>query len=275
MVNQPPAITSADSVTDRRSASPLDFTVTTSGYPAAALSESGTLPAGVTFTDNGNGTGHPGRHAGRRDQGELPDHHHRHQRGEPGGHPVLHPGGGRSTGPAFTSASTATFTLGAPARSRWPPAGTRLATITKKGKVPAGLTLVANGNGTDTLSGTPTKAGTSSLTLTAKNSDGTATQTLSIAVGTGPTISAKASQSVVAGHAVNDTVEDHRVTDPGHHRVGTLPTGVTFAPNTGSSTEARLSGKPAAGTEGHYVLTFTATNALGHASTSMTLTVKS
>ena len=32
------------------------FSVTTTGYPAAALTESGALPSGVTFTDNGNGT---------------------------------------------------------------------------------------------------------------------------------------------------------------------------------------------------------------------------
>ena len=30
--------------------------MSTSGLPAAALTESGTLPSGMTFTDNGNGT---------------------------------------------------------------------------------------------------------------------------------------------------------------------------------------------------------------------------
>ena len=32
------------------------FTVTTSGYPVAALTESGNLPTGVSLTDNGDGT---------------------------------------------------------------------------------------------------------------------------------------------------------------------------------------------------------------------------
>ena len=32
------------------------FTVTSTGTPTAALSESGPLPTGVTFTDNGDGT---------------------------------------------------------------------------------------------------------------------------------------------------------------------------------------------------------------------------
>ena len=31
--------------------------MTTTGFPTPALSETGSLPAGVTFTDNGNGTG--------------------------------------------------------------------------------------------------------------------------------------------------------------------------------------------------------------------------
>ena len=32
------------------------FTVTTTGFPTPSLSETGTLPSGVTFVDNGNGT---------------------------------------------------------------------------------------------------------------------------------------------------------------------------------------------------------------------------
>jgi len=32
------------------------FTLTTAGFPAAALSETGALPAGVTWIDNSNGT---------------------------------------------------------------------------------------------------------------------------------------------------------------------------------------------------------------------------
>ena len=36
--------------------SPFDFTVTTAGYPTTAIVESGSLPTGVTFTDNGDGT---------------------------------------------------------------------------------------------------------------------------------------------------------------------------------------------------------------------------
>ena len=50
------AISSANSATFVIGA-PGSFTVLTTGLPTPSLSESGSLPAGVTFTDNGNGTG--------------------------------------------------------------------------------------------------------------------------------------------------------------------------------------------------------------------------
>ncbi len=53
---QNPAITSA-SIASFTVGTPGTFTVTTMGIPDPAISVSGTLPAGVTFVDNGNGTG--------------------------------------------------------------------------------------------------------------------------------------------------------------------------------------------------------------------------
>ena len=54
-VNQPPAITSASS-TIFSAGSFNTFTVTTTGFPVVALSKSGTLPSGVKFINNKNGT---------------------------------------------------------------------------------------------------------------------------------------------------------------------------------------------------------------------------
>jgi hypothetical protein len=54
-VDAAPAITSATAPPSPWGA-PESFTVTTTGTPTAALSESGPLPTGVTFTDNGDGT---------------------------------------------------------------------------------------------------------------------------------------------------------------------------------------------------------------------------
>ena len=54
-ISAAPTITSANSTTFP-SGSPGSFTVTSTGSPTPALSESGALPAGVTFTPNANGT---------------------------------------------------------------------------------------------------------------------------------------------------------------------------------------------------------------------------
>src|SRR5208337_2630209 len=54
-VNQAPAITGPDiaAFTVGQAGS---FTITTTGYPTPAITETGSLPAGVTLTDNGDGT---------------------------------------------------------------------------------------------------------------------------------------------------------------------------------------------------------------------------
>ncbi|MEA3377370.1 MAG: Ig-like domain-containing protein [Chloroflexota bacterium] len=54
-VNQPPAITSADSTTFVAGASG-SFTVTATGVPTPGIDVDGALPAGVTFIDHGDGT---------------------------------------------------------------------------------------------------------------------------------------------------------------------------------------------------------------------------
>jgi hypothetical protein len=55
IVGQPPSITSANNVIFTLGAS-SSFTVKATGSPIPSISESGALPAGVTFTNNGNGT---------------------------------------------------------------------------------------------------------------------------------------------------------------------------------------------------------------------------
>jgi galactose oxidase-like protein/putative Ig domain-containing protein len=55
MPGAPPAITSASNATFTLGTAG-SFTVTTTGSPAPTLSETGALPSGVTFVNNGNGT---------------------------------------------------------------------------------------------------------------------------------------------------------------------------------------------------------------------------
>ena len=54
-VDQVPSMPSGETVPETAGAA-FDFAVTAKGYPVPALT-SGTLPTGVTFTDNGDGTG--------------------------------------------------------------------------------------------------------------------------------------------------------------------------------------------------------------------------
>jgi hypothetical protein len=54
-INRLPAFT-ASSATFSRSG-PNSFLVSTTGFPTAVLTQTRTLPAGVTFADNGDGTG--------------------------------------------------------------------------------------------------------------------------------------------------------------------------------------------------------------------------
>jgi hypothetical protein len=54
-INQAPAVTSVSSATFLIGQA-NSFTITTTGFPVASLTEIGTLPAGVIWTDNGDGT---------------------------------------------------------------------------------------------------------------------------------------------------------------------------------------------------------------------------
>ncbi len=55
-VNEAPAITSLDHATFTVATAGPAFNVITTGYPAPSITQSGTLPTGITFVDNGDGT---------------------------------------------------------------------------------------------------------------------------------------------------------------------------------------------------------------------------
>ena len=86
-----------------------------------------------------------------------------------------------SAAPAITSTATATATHGKAFTFTFTASGYPLPNVTHSGTI-RGLTYTNNGNGTATLSGTPTTAGTYALTITAKNSVGTTTQAFSLTV---------------------------------------------------------------------------------------------
>jgi uncharacterized repeat protein (TIGR01451 family) len=179
-VSQPPAITSANSATFTIGVAG-SFTVTTTGFPTPSIKESGPLPNGLTFVDNGNGTGTlhgtPMVFIGG-DFGIT--FTAQNGVGSPATQPftiIL------QQAPAFTSANNAVFAYGVPNSFTVTTVGFPAPTIHESGTLPPWLTFVDNGNGTATLSGTPSYvSGAFALVLTATNVVTTATQNFTLNV---------------------------------------------------------------------------------------------
>lgn len=258
--NQAPAITSPNNATFRAGMT-TNFTFTVTGFPTPAIDEAGNLPAGLTFTDNGNGTatlsGIPAAGTG-------------------GVYPIsLTASNGIGTDaqqaftlkvnqpPSITSLNHTTFAVGTAGSFTMTANGFPAPTFTiVSGALPAGVKLSASG----VLSGTPA-AGTGknySILVAASNGipvNGTtprALQVFTLTV-TQPLAITSASSALF------------RVGLPGSFRVtatgfptailgeeGALPAGVSFNKTTGV-----LSGIPAAGTGRNYSIAFTAMNSAG------------
>ena len=239
------------------------FTVTTSpgsagnSPGAVALTETGALPTGVTFTDNGD-AGHPGRHPLRR--GRLDHHAHGVRWERPERHPDVHARRGSAAG----------HHLGHHGDVRRRPAGPVTVTTSgfpapavagSGGRLPAGLSFSDNGNGTATLSGTPAAGteGAYAFTLTASNGVGqAATQSTTLYVDQPPTITSATTTGFTVGVPGHFTVTTGGFPAAALNETGALPAGVTFTDN-GDGT-ATLGGMPAAGTGGSYTFTITASN---------------
>jgi hypothetical protein len=85
--------------------------------------------------------------------------------------------------PAFTSANATTFSAGTTNSFTVTTSGFPVPSITESGALPTGVTFVDNGNGTGTLSGTPSTAGVFNLSFTAQNGIGSAaTQAFTLTV---------------------------------------------------------------------------------------------
>ena len=269
VVIQTPAVTSATTATFTTAKSGT-FKVTTSGTPAPALSHSGTLPSGVNFVDNGNGTatisGTPAAGTG-------------------GTYPVtitaMNSAGTVTQNftlvvnqlPAFNSAATATATVGQASSFTLTTSGYPAPALTYTGTVPSGMSFVDDGDGTATLSGTPA-AGTAKtyiLKITAKNSAGSVVQTFSLVVIQTPAVTSATTATFTTAKSGTFKVTTSGTPAPALSHSGTLPSGVNFVDN-GNGT-ATISGTPAAGTGGTYPVTITAMNSAGTVTQNFTLVV--
>jgi streptogramin lyase len=270
-----PTITSSDN-TSVGMRVPVNFEVTSSSAPVASLTESGSLPAGLTFTDNGDGTASI--------QGVIPA-------GSAGSYPItITADNGYGTtsqdftltvttttsAPVITSSASDTESFGNPVNYSVTTQGYPAPALSETGAMPAGLAFTDNGNGTATISGTPTtgSAGVHNLVITATNSVGSTTQNFALTVTKAPFIKAipsGAARIATVGDAFNLSIGTTGYSKPSLGTSGTLPVGITFTDNGDGTGE--FSGTPVVEDGGTYNVTITATNAYGSDSKSITLKV--
>ena len=269
-LNQAPSITSANSATFSVGSS-ASFAVTTTGFPIAALTETGALPSGVTFTSNGNGTG---TLAGTPAAGTGKTYAITFSASNGVGTAAtqvftLNVG----EAPAITSANSAAFGVGTASTFTVTTTGFPTPALTETGALPSGVTFVDNGNGTGTLSGTPTAStgGTYPIIIKASSSSGSTSQSFTLSVSQGPAITSSNGATFTVGTASTFTVTTTGTPTPSLTETGTLPRRVTFADN-GDGT-GTLAGTPAAGAGGTYAIIITVRNASGSTSQNFTLTV--
>jgi large repetitive protein len=246
------------------------FTITTSGSPYPVLSQTGDLPTGVSFVDNGNGTA---TLSGTPAAGTLGTY----------ALTITAANGFASNAtqsfaltvnqpPAITSAVSTTFTPGVQGSFTVTATGFPAPTFSATGALPAGVTLSSTG----VLSGTPAAGtgGVYNITVTASNGvNPVATQSFALIVTGAPAITSAASTTFTTEIASTFTITTRGGPYPVLSKTGALPTGVSYVDN-GNGT-ATLSGTPLLGTRGIYVLTITAANGIGsNYKQSFVLTVK-
>lgn len=238
---------------------------------AQTVTETGALPSGMLFSDNGNGratlTGTPTAGTG-------------------GSYPLTFTATNEfgTTVQAFTltvveklsitSPRTATFTTSTPGSFTITAVGSPVPLVALVGILPQGLTFSATGGGQATLSGTPGAGagGQYPVSVTATNAAGAVTQSLTIVVQQPPAFTSADTATLTVGKSRTTILKTSGYPAPVVALTGALPQGLTFTPRSGGS--AVIKGTPAAGTAGTYPLTLTATNAAGTATQAFTLTVQ-
>jgi hypothetical protein len=256
---------------------PFSFTVTTGGSPTPGISKTGALPGGITFVDNGDGTatfsGTPALGSG-------------------GTYPITLTAANGVGGPAtqsfslvvpttaslaaITSADNDTETFGVGSTFTVTTTGYPAPKLTKTGALPAGVTFVNNGDGTATISGTPTKAaaGVYPLTIAAKNAAGTVTQDFSLTISKTPIIKPIPDTSVIVGVPFSIPVTATGYEPPIIEAGGVMPPGVQFQYTNEDATAGVVTGTAAPSSAGAvYTITVIARNDVGSATQTFTLTV--
>ncbi len=241
------------------------FTVMATGSPTPSIS--GGAPPGMTFKNNGDGTGTV---SGTPTQAGQFERTYTATNG-PGAFGsddqtvdfVVY----SNAQPQFASDDKTLFTVGddglfsvGVGTNGGPPV-----TTSESGNLPAGVSFVDNGASGGNLIGVPQagSGGVYPIVFTASNSLGVVTQQFTLTVDEGTTITSLDHATFAVGQPGSFTLTTTGTPDAGSGNGigiadGTLPTGVTFIDNGGST--GTLAGKPAAGTAGTYHLIFYADN---------------
>jgi hypothetical protein len=253
--------------------SPFSFNVTTTGFPAATITQTGTLPTGITFTAGANGaatlTGTAvNAQAGQSFPLTLTATNLAGVATQTFTLSVTH-------APQFTSAATATAVAGTPFSFTLTTVGAPAPAITRTGTLPTGITFTDLGNGTAKLTGTAASAQVGQsfpLTFTATNTGGATPQSFTLIVGSAPAFTSATSATAQTGSPFTFTVTTSGLPAPALSVSGALPSGISFI-DSGNGT-GKLTGTAAAATAGQsFPVTFTATSSSGQISQSFTLTV--
>jgi Leucine-rich repeat (LRR) protein len=271
-VSEALAFTSADSTTFT-AGEPGSFTITTSGLPLPTLSIDGSLPGGLTFEDQEDGTaklsGTPSSMSGgvytltiTASNGVDPD--------------VLQTFTLTiNEAPVITSAASMNFTAGESGVFLVTTAGYPKPTLTYTGSLPTGVTLLDNTNGTATLSGTAEAGTGGSYPITIIASNGVTPddeQPFTLTVKESPVINSDNNTIFSVGQQGTFTILTTGYPLAEINKEGVLPAGIVFEDQEDGT--ATLTGTPQVGSGGSYVLTITASNGVTpNAVQSFTLTV--
>ncbi|HKF03120.1 MAG TPA: hypothetical protein VKB49_12450, partial [Candidatus Sulfotelmatobacter sp.] len=286
--NSSARITSATSTTFTVS-TPGTFTVTTTGVPTPSVAETGALPSGVTFTDNGNGTATLGGTPAAGTAGSYVISITANNGVGSPANQTFTLSVNTTQAPTITSVNSTTFTVSTPGTFTVTTTGVPTPTLTETGALPSGVTFTDNGNGTATLGGAPAAgtAGSYPITIKAHNGVGTdASQafTLTVNGGTGGSSFAYVNGSVTgafnAGGGGSTTLSVHLHQNPGAGHLllcaatwqSSTATASMTDPNNGTWTAIGSASRGIGGLVGYSGQIFYIPSAVG-ASTNVTLNV--
>ena len=215
------------------------FTVVAAGYPTPTITQAGTRPSGITFVDNHDGTatlsGTPAAGSGGSYTLAITASN---AAGTPATQNLVLTVG---EAPVFTSSASTSFATGTSGSFTVIADGFPVPTpITVTGTLPGGVSFADNGDGTATLSGSPTASAGGTYPLTFSVTNGTApdavqsfvlTVTQAVTVTTQP-----ASTTVADGGVATFTAAASGFPTPTVHWESTTNGGTTWVPVAGATT---------------------------------------